>query len=178
MGYYTIRLYPTSQDMTTIITEFYKFRYNCLPMGMCASGDIFQDNVDKLLSDIEGVKTYIGYIIVLIKDIFENHIVQMIIIFGRLCASGLKVNAPKCSFGLKYIPYLGYGITREGIKPDLKKVQWIMDIGQPATTTEAQALICMFQYYEDMWPRRSHIVPPLTEAASDPKYRKSYVMTL
>ena len=41
MGYYKIRLSPASQDMTMIVTEFGKFRYNRLPMCMCASGDIF-----------------------------------------------------------------------------------------------------------------------------------------
>ena len=44
-----------------------------------------------------------------------------------------------------------------------------MDIGRPATTTEAQALIGMVHYYIDMWPRRSHVLAPLTEAASGPK---------
>ena len=52
MGYYTIRISPASQNTTTIVTEFGKFRYNRLPMGMCASGDIFQAKVDELLSDI------------------------------------------------------------------------------------------------------------------------------
>ena len=42
MGYYTIRLSPAIQDRTTIVTGFSKFRYNCLPLGMCALGDIFQ----------------------------------------------------------------------------------------------------------------------------------------
>ena len=32
MGYYTIRLSPARQDMTTVVNEFGKFRYNCLPM--------------------------------------------------------------------------------------------------------------------------------------------------
>ena len=41
MGYYTIRLSPASQDMTVIITKFETFRCNCLPMGICASGDTF-----------------------------------------------------------------------------------------------------------------------------------------
>ena len=54
---------------------------------------------------------------------------ELIMIFNRLRAAGLKVNSPKCSFGLKEIPYLGYVITREGVKPDPNKVQGIMDIG-------------------------------------------------
>ena len=52
----------------------------------------------------------------------------MIIIFGILRYAGLKVNAPKCSFGLNEITYLGYTITREVIKPNPKKVQGVMDI--------------------------------------------------
>ena len=68
MGYYTIRLSPTSQDMTRIVTEFGKFRYNSISMGMCALGYIYQDKVYELLGDIEIVKTYINDIIVLSKD--------------------------------------------------------------------------------------------------------------
>ena len=98
-------------------------------MGMCASGDIFQAKVDKLLSYIKVVKTYIYDILVLGKVSFENHIDRLIVIFSRLRAAGLKVNAPKCSFGLNEIPYIGYVITREGIKPDPQKVQGIMDLG-------------------------------------------------
>ena len=47
-----------------------------------------------------------------------------------------------------------------------------MDIGRPATTTEAQELVRMVQYYRDMWKIQSHILAPLTEAYSDPKGRK------
>ena len=64
-------------------------------MGMCSSGYIFQSKVDELLGDIKGVKTYINYIFVLSKDCFINHIEQLIIIFGRMRAAGLKVNTPK-----------------------------------------------------------------------------------
>ena len=172
MGYYTIRLSAAIQDMTTIVTELGKFRYNCFPMGMCASGDIFQSKVYKLLGDIEGVKMYINDILVLSKDIFEKHIGHLRIIFGRLHAAGLKVNAPTCSFVLEEIPYLGYVITREGIKYDPEKLQGIMDLGRPITTTEAQVLVGMVQYYKDMCPRWSHMLSPLTEADSGPKGRK------
>ena len=76
--------------------------------------------------------------------------------FGGLRAAGLKVNTSMCSFGLKYIPYLGCIIIWYGIKHYPKKVQGIMDIGKPTTTT-------MVRYYRYMWPRRSHILAPLAE---------------
>ena len=91
-------------------------------MGICALGEIFQAKGDELLSDIEGVKTYSNDILVVIEDIFEKHIEQLRTIFGKLRAAGLKVNAPKCSLGLKEIPYLGYITTREVIKYDPNKV--------------------------------------------------------
>ena len=47
-----------------------------------------------------------------------------------------------------------------------------MDLGRPATTTEARALKGMVNYYMDMWPRQSHTLDPLTYAASGPKGRK------
>ena len=67
-------------------------------------------------------------------------------IFGRLCAAGLKVNDYKCRFGLNNIPHLVYVITREDIKPDLKKAQGIIDLWRPDTTKEERALIGIVQY--------------------------------
>ena len=55
------------------------------------------------------------------KGNFAEHINQLKEIFRRFQKSGLKVNASKCSFGLKEIPYLGYVIIINGIKPDPKK---------------------------------------------------------
>ena len=68
MGYYTIRSWPASQDMTKIVTEFGQIRYNIPPMVMCDTRDIFQGKLDKLLGDIQGIKTYIDDIFVLRKD--------------------------------------------------------------------------------------------------------------
>jgi hypothetical protein len=172
MGYYTIQLDPATKDMTTIVTEFGKFRYNVLPMGMCVSGDIFQAKVNELLGDIEGVKAYIDDILVLNKGTFKDHIEQLRVCFARIQKAGLKINAKKCSFGLKEIPYLGYIITRQGVKPDPKKIQGIMDIERPKTTTEIKSLIGMVQYYRDMWKSRSHVIAPLTEASTGPKGSK------
>ena len=95
IGYYTMKISPESLQLTTIITYFGKFRYNRVPMGLCASGDTFQYKVEKLLGDTEGVKRYIGYIIVLSKGKFSQHIDHIRVIFARLRTAGLQVNSPK-----------------------------------------------------------------------------------
>ena len=69
-------------------------------MGMCASGDILQSKVDEILSDIEGIKNYTNDIIVFRKYWFKDYIDQLSIRLGGLRAAGLKVYAPKWSFGL------------------------------------------------------------------------------
>ena len=172
MGYYTIHLDLATKDMTAIVTEFGNYRYNVLPTGMCVSGDIFQAKVNELLGDIEGVKAYIDYILVLKNETFKDHIEQLRVCFSRIQKAGLKINAKKCSFGLKEIPYLGYVITRQGVKPDPKMIQGIMDIERPKTTTNIKSLISMVQYYQDMWKSRSHVIAPLTEASTGPKGSK------
>ena len=81
-------------------------------MGMCASGDILQSKVYRILGYIEVVKTYIVDIFVLSKERFFKYKEQLRIIFSGLRAEGFIVNAIKYSFGLKYITHLGYVIPR------------------------------------------------------------------
>ena len=81
MGYYTIPLAECSKNITTIVTEFGKFRYTCLPMGMVISGDVFQSKVYDLIVDIDGVRTYIDNILCIGKGTFAEHLKQVEEIF-------------------------------------------------------------------------------------------------
>ena len=168
MGYYTIPLSECSKNITTIVTEFGKFRYTCLPMGMVISGDVFQSKVYDLIGDIDGVRTYIDDILCIGKN-FDEHISQLEDIFRRFEKAGLNVNASKCIFGLKEIPYLGYVIIIDGIKPDPKKVQGILYLTKPRTSKEMKSLIGMIKFYRDMCQRRSHILSSLIDAAAGKK---------
>ncbi|GFH49966.1 hypothetical protein CTEN210_06442 [Chaetoceros tenuissimus] len=177
MGYYTIPLAECSKDVTTIVTEFGKFRYTCLPMGMVVSGDVFQSKIYDLIGDIEGVRTYIDDILCIGTGTFDEHLSQLEEIFQRFENAGLKVNASKCSFGLQEIPYLGYIISKEGLRPDPKKVQGIVDLHKPQTAKEMKSLIGMIQFYRDMWRRRSHILSPLIDAAAGKKGKMKITWT-
>ena len=169
MGYYHIALSSEASNMCTIITEFGKFRYRRLPMGVTCSQDIFQAKIYELLGDIEGIRAYIDDILVINKGSFQNHLEQLEEVFRRCQKMNLKMNADKCRFGLNEIDYLGYIVTPEGIKPNPKKIQAIQAMKRPTTVTEVRRLIGLVQYYRDLWPRRSHILETFTSISSGKK---------
>ena len=72
MGYYHIRLSDEASNMCTIVTEFGKYRYKRLPMGVSCSPDIFQSKIYELLGDIEGTKAYIDDILVIKNEVSLN----------------------------------------------------------------------------------------------------------
>jgi hypothetical protein len=53
----------------------------------------------------------------------EDHLEKLEEVLRQLCNAGLKVNAAKSTFCALEIEYLGYVFTRDGIKPQNKKVQ-------------------------------------------------------
>ena len=96
---------------------------------------------------------------------FVDHVGQIRICFSRIYKSGLNINAKKCSFKLKKIPYLSYIITREGLKLVPNKIQGIMDIKRHKTTTDCRNIIVMFQYFCGIWKRSPHVLAPITESS-------------
>jgi len=136
MGYYTIRLDPQAVKMFTIIFPWGKYSYLRLPMGFAGSADIFQAEMMDLMEALEYVRAYIDDLLVITRGTLEDHLVKLRKVLRRLRDAGLKVNAAKSFFCTHEIEYLGYILTRGGIKPQPKKVQAILAINLPNTVKE------------------------------------------
>jgi hypothetical protein len=59
-------------------------------------------------------------LLIITRETLDEHLEKMETVLARLCDAGLKVNAAKSSFCAHEIEYLGYILTREGIKPQPK----------------------------------------------------------
>ena len=66
--------------------------------------------------------------------------------------------------------YLGFWVTRTGIRPINKKVEAIVKMKPPKNTKQVWAFIGVINYYRDMWAIRSYILHPLT-AITSPKVK-------
>ena len=163
MGYYHIRLDPDAQKICTLILPWGKYKYLRLPMGLSGSPDIFQDRMTNLVGDLEYARAYLDDLLCLTCSTFEDHLEKLDVILNRLNKSGLKVNAQKSTFCTDQIEYLGFYITRDGIKPMDKKVKAILDLDRPKNIRDVRKVLGMIQYYRDLWEKRSHILAPLSD---------------
>jgi hypothetical protein len=71
------------------------------------------------------------------------------------------------------IEYLGYILTREGIKPQPKKVQAILTLNPPNNVKELRHFLGMVQYYRDMWAKRSEMLAPLSDLVGECRETKT-----
>jgi hypothetical protein len=175
MGYYHINLSLDAQKICTITTPFGKYRYKKLPMGISVATDIFQEKMSDLFHDIKYAKTYLDDLITLTKGSFSNHMSKLRIILQRLKDAGLKANVEKSKFCAVELEYLGYWITRHRIKPLQDKVEAILRLDPPKTLRELRRVLGLFQYYRNIYKRRSHILAPLTDLVGEctPKLGKN-----
>ena len=163
MGYYTIRLDPDASRICTIIFPWGKYSYKRLPMGVAGSPDIFQAKMSELMIDLEFVRTYLDDLLTITKSTLSDHLDKLRKVLTRLREAGLKVNADKSKFCAHEVEYLGYILTRDGIKPQSNKVEAILAIQPPTNVKELRRFLGMVQYYRDMWMRRSDMLAPLTD---------------
>jgi hypothetical protein len=167
MGYYTIRLDPDASKICTIIFLWEKFSYKRLPMGIAGSSDIFQGKMSELMESLKYVGAYLDDLLCISKLSLEDHLEKLEEVLRQLCDAGLKVNAAKSTFCALEIEYLGYVLTRDGIKSQSDKVRAILAIKLPTGVKQLRHFLGMVQYYHDLSARWSNILAPLTSLVGE-----------
>ena len=92
-------------------------------MGIAGSPDIFQEKMSELMEPLEFVRAYLDDLLCISKLSLEDHQEKLEVVLERLRDAGLKVNAAKSTFCALEIEYLGFVLTRDGMKPQSNKVQ-------------------------------------------------------
>jgi hypothetical protein len=136
-------------------------------MGIAGSPDIFQEKMSELMESLEFLRLYLDDLLCISKLSLEDHLDKLEVVLRRLCDAGLKVNAAKSTFCALEIEYLGYVLTRDGIKSQSNKVQAILAINLPTGVRQLRHFLGMVQYYRDLWARQSEMLAPLTSLVGE-----------
>ncbi|MEM7284214.1 MAG: ribonuclease H family protein [Pseudomonadota bacterium] len=100
------------------------------------------------------------------SDSWHEHMETLDRVYTALENNGFTVNPRKCEWAVQQTDFLGHWFTPEGVKPWQRKIDAILALQPPKTLKQLRSFLGMVNYYRDMWPRRSHILSPLTQLTS------------
>ena len=132
-----------------------------MPFGLKNAPAVFQRVMDKVLGHLECCSPYIDDIIVF-SDGWADHLVDLRRVLGALREKGLTVNVSKCSFGMKYVKYLGHIV---GSAVPAARSEAFRNYKQPDTKKQLQSLLSAFSYFRKFIPgfaNRSSVLSPST----------------
>src|SRR5687768_7492097 len=167
MGYYHIMLTPNASRLCTVVLPWGKYEYLRLPMGLCNSPDIFQEKMSELMVGLEFARVYLDDLLIILNTDFNEHLEHLERALNQLSEARLKINTSKCSFCQAELEYLGYWITRNGIKSVTKKMEAILKLAPPTKRKELRKFIGMVNYYREIWTHRGHLLTPMTALTSE-----------
>jgi hypothetical protein len=97
-----------------------------------------------LMASLDFVQAYMDDLLIIMRRTLDEHLQKMESVLTRLHDARLKVNVAESSFCAHEIEYLGYILTREGIKPQPKKVQAILTLYPPNNIKELRHFLVRY----------------------------------
>ncbi|XP_061727150.1 uncharacterized protein K02A2.6-like isoform X1 [Cydia pomonella] len=149
-----------SKEYTVINTHRGLFKYNRLVYGLSSSPGIFQRIMSNLLKDIPQVEVFLDDILIGTPDV-ASHLVTLDKVLRKLHSHGMKLKKSKCFFFTEEVQYLGFIISKDGIKADPAKIEAIVKIPRPQNVTELKSFLGIVNFYARFVARLSTILSPL-----------------
>ena len=136
MGYQQVEVSVQDRFKTAFLTHRGLYVYSVMPFVLCNAPAIFQRLMDNILKQLVGfgVLIYLDDVLLYAEDP-EGLIKLLHKVLKLLIAAGLKCKAEKCYLFTDEIHYLGYVVSREGLKAESVKIDKIRQWPRPETGT-------------------------------------------
>jgi Reverse transcriptase (RNA-dependent DNA polymerase) len=130
-------------------------------MGIKQSPDIAQQIMEDLVRHFDDVDIFIDNIGV-VSNSWDEHLNSLRKVLSLLQRSNFTVNPSKCEWAVAETDWLAYWLTPTGLKPWKKMIQAILKLQPSSSVKELRSFIGAVTFYCDMFPKRSHLLAPLT----------------
>lgn len=151
------------------------FMYKRMAFGLCNSGATLCRLVDEVIGcDLEpNVFVYLDDIIIATETL-DHHFEILQILSERIQKAGLTISSEKSKFCTRELNYLGYIISKEGIRPNQKKVEAILNYPEPKNIKDVRRLLGMAGWYRRFIKDFAIIAAPLSNLLKKSKEKFSW----
>lgn len=133
-----------------------------MPQGLTNAPATFQRAMDAVMGDLKltSVLVYLDDINVFSRT-FHEHLRHLEEVFQRLLKANLKLKPRKCNFFKEHLEFLGFVISKDGLRPVPAKVEAISHMQVPANKRDIQVFLGMIGYYRRFIPNFAQLGDPL-----------------
>lgn len=162
-GFHQIEVEQDSISKTAFSVENGHYEYCRMPFGLKNAPSTFQRCMDDVLRDLQN-QICLVYMddIIIFSSTLEEHIKNLSLVLKCLSDHHFKIQLDKCEFLAKTVEFLGHIVTPDGIKPNKKKIQAILNFPIPKTQKEIRSFLGLLGFYRRFIENFANLTKPLT----------------
>lgn len=153
---------PEDREKTAFTVRNTKYHYNKTPFGIQSAPGYFSRVINETLYDLLGpeVLAYMDDILIFGKD-NEQHLARLEEVLQRLSEVNIKIKLIKCKFFVDEVKFLGYQVTKNGMKMNDERTKAINDMPHPTNKKQLQAFLGVVNYYRRFVKNFAQTAEPL-----------------
>ena len=161
-GYWQIPLDESSQELTTFMTPWGRYKFLRAPMGLSSTGDEYCRRYDGALADIEDLQKVMDDVIIY-SDNYEDHKEKVKKFLDKCRENKITLNPEKFTYGKEEVQFVGFKIDKNGTRIDDKKIRAISDFPTPKSVTQLKSFLGLANQFGDFTDQISKHASPLRD---------------
>lgn len=169
-SFYQIPVRESDRDKLSFIWKNIVYSFNVCPFGTSDSLAALINGLDQVFRDndvdFDAFTAFFVDDILALSANFESHLEHLDFILGKLEEANMGLSLEKSFFLKPEIKFLGFIITRDGVKPDPEKVQKLREYPVPKSQKEIRGFIAFLQFYARFFHQLSEKIKPFLPLTS------------
>ena len=137
-GYHSVPIHPADRHITSFITQYGRYRYRTAPQGLLSAGDSYTQRSDDIIGDFENHVKCVDDSMIWGDDI-EANFESNCAFLDKCSLGGIVFNPKKFVFAEEEVDYLGFRLTKEGLKPTSEFLNNIRSFPSPKSLTDVRS---------------------------------------
>ena len=149
-----------SQGVLTWNTHKGFFKCLRMPYGIASAPAIFQNFIETILKGLSKVRVLIDDVIGY-ADTRQESFSLLLQVMQRFVPVNTKIRIDKCQLLLQSVKYVGYNVSKDGVRPLTSKVADVQNAPAPSDVSRLKAFLGLVNWHARFIPNLAHVAYPL-----------------